>query len=180
MKFRKKNNLEEFDKYKYYLDSVQSPDTDVEFLTRVYKEIRKKEARVLREDFCGTFTISCEWVKLNKKNKAIGVDLDPEPITYGKANYLSKLDDEQKSRVEVMLSNVLDPSLPEADIIDAQNFSYFLFKKRAELKSYMWNVHKTLKSDGIFVMDCFGGSQCMEPNEEETEHDGFSYFLGSR
>ena len=54
----------DFDKYKYYLDSVQSPDTDVEFIRSCYREARKRDPVTLREDFCGTFMISCEWAKL--------------------------------------------------------------------------------------------------------------------
>ncbi|MES2856865.1 MAG: class I SAM-dependent methyltransferase, partial [Bdellovibrionota bacterium] len=81
----------EFDKYWYYKKSVQSPDTDVEFLRSTYKEIRGKDPTTLREDFCGTFSICCEWVKLNPKFKAFGIDLDSEPIEYGYNNYLPHL-----------------------------------------------------------------------------------------
>ena len=49
----------ECDKYEYYLNSVQSPDTDVEFIRSVYRETRKRDPISLREDFCGTFMISC-------------------------------------------------------------------------------------------------------------------------
>tara|TARA_B100000749_G_scaffold280897_1_gene280780 strand:+ start:56407 stop:57246 length:840 start_codon:yes stop_codon:yes gene_type:complete len=172
----KKNKDKEFDKYELYINSVQSPETDVKFLRRVYKELRDKKPETMREDFCGTFALSCEWVKLKKDHKAIGVDLDEEPISYGKEHYFSQLTDEQKGRVEILTANVLDPKLPKADIVQAQNFSYFIFKKREELRDYYKNALKGLKSDGIFVVDCFGGSQCFEPNEEETEHKGYSYF----
>ncbi len=173
---KRATTLKPFDKYLYYKKSVQSPDTDVEFLRDTYKELRGTDARVMREDFCGTFSICCEWVKLNKNNKAIGVDLDPEPIHYGKNNYQPLLTDEQQSRVKVLEKNVMDASLPKADIISAQNFSYYIFKSREVLKSYFKNAYKTLNNGGLFIVDSFGGSQCQEANEEETEHDGFSYF----
>ena len=99
-----------------------------------------------------------------------------EPINYGKEHYLSKLKDSQKSRVQILNANVLDKDLPKADIVQAQNFSYFIFKKREQLREYFKNACRGLKKDGIFVVDCFGGSECMGPSEEETEHKGFSYF----
>lgn len=165
-----------FDKYLYYKKSVQSPETDVEFISDTYKELRGKDAKVLREDFCGTFSICCEWVKLKKSHTAIGIDLDPEPIHYGKNNYYSSLTEEQKSRVEVHEKNVMDSSLPKADVVSAQNFSYFIFKSRDVLRSYFENAYKTLNDDGLLIVDCFGGSQCQEANEEETDHGDFSYF----
>jgi len=165
-----------FDKYWFYKNSVQSPDVDVEFFEKVYRELNGGVAKVLREDFCGTFAISCEWVKRNPVYTAVGVDLDPEPVAYGKNNYLTQLNEEQQSRVKVLLDDVLNPELPSADIVAACNFSYFIIKKRKVLKEYFTQVYKSLNEGGLFIMDCFGGSQCYEPNEEETEHDGFSYF----
>jgi SAM-dependent methyltransferase len=165
-----------FDKYHYYLESVQNPKGDAEFFLKTYKDIKKKTPTILREDFCGTFSICCEWVKLDKNFSAIGVDLDKEPIQYGKDNYLTKLTDDQQSRIKVLNKNVLDKSLPPSDIIAALNFSYYLFKKREVLKKYFENCLKTLKKDGVFIIDCFGGGQCQAAIEEETEYKTFSYF----
>lgn len=171
---KKKNK--EYDKYWYYNKSVQSADVDVQFFRETYKELKNKKAQTFREDFCGTFKLSCEWVKLDESHKSFGVDLDPEPIAYGKENYLPKLKDSEVSRIDIQEGNVLDDGLPQTDIVAACNFSYFIFKKRQLLKDYFANVLKNLNEDGIFILDIFGGSQCYEPNEEETEHDGFSYF----
>ena len=54
-KTRKLVELPEFDKYFYYHSSVQNPESDIEYLTSAYKELRGKDALVFREDFCGTF-----------------------------------------------------------------------------------------------------------------------------
>jgi hypothetical protein len=167
---------ESFDKYLYYKNAVQSPETDVEFLRDTYKELRGKEPSVLREDFCGTFAICCEWVKLSSKARAFGIDLDQEPILYGLANYLTKLSPNQRERVKVLQENVLNPGLPKADVIAALNFSYFVFKERSMMKSYFHNCLGTLNPGGIFVADVFGGSQCQEANEEETAHKDFTYY----
>lgn len=165
-----------FDKYAYYRAAVQAPDADVEFLRDTYKELRRREPMILREDFCGTFAISCEWVKLNTKYRAFGVDLDSEPIEYGRQHYLAALNQGQRERVEVLKANVLNPGLPKADIVAAMNFSHFVFKDRAMMKSYFHNCHSTLNGGGLLVVDCFGGSQCFAANEEETNHKGFKYF----
>lgn len=172
----KKKSTKEFDKYYYYTRSVQSPEADVEFLKNTYQELKGKSAKVFGEDFCGTFANSCSWVKLDDSHQSVGVDLDPEPIAYGKKQYFEKLTDDQKSRVNILEGNVLDKKLPKAEMIAAMNFSYFIFKERELLKSYYKNVLSRLDKDGIFVLDCFGGSQCYESLEEETDHGDFSYF----
>ncbi len=169
--------MKSFDKYYYYHTSVQSPKIDVKFFNKAYKDIRNQEAKVLREDFCGTFSISCEWVKLSPNKKAIGIDLDLEPIEYGKTNYLSALNPEQQEKVLVLNKDVMIGSNPQADIVSASNFSYYIFKKRDKLREYFKAAYKGLKENGIFIVDCFGGTATTEPVEEETEHDeGFSYF----
>lgn len=171
-----KSEPKEFDKYWYYINSVQAPDVDTDFFLQVYKENRKKTPISLREDFCGTFSVCCEWVKKNPKFHAVGIDLDPEPIAWGKENHLAELTPNQKGRVAVLQANVMDPKLMSTDIVVAQNFSFFLFKKREDLKAYFQNVYRTLAADGVFITDCFGGSACYEPNEEETVYKTYSYF----
>ncbi len=171
-----KTGPDDFDKYSYYRRAVQAPDSDVVFLRETYKEIRGKEPQILREDFCGTFSICCEWVKLSPKNRAYGIDLDSEPILYGLSHYMPKLQPSQRERVSVLQENVLNPGLPKADIIAAMNFSHFIFKDRAMMKSYFHNCYGTLKPGGILVTDVFGGSQCHEANEEKTDHKDFTYF----
>lgn len=165
-----------FDKYDFYRKAVQSPDDDVIFLRDAYRELKKKDAKILREDFCGTFLLSTEWVKLSPKHKAIGLDLDPEPLEYGKNHYLEKLTAHQQKRIQLYEMDVLKSSLPAADLVIAMNFSYFIFKTRIMLKSYFSNVLKSLNKDGLFIIDLFGGSLCLDENEEETKHKGFSYY----
>lgn len=173
---KSKNSLKEFDKYWYYHESVQSPETDVVFFDKIFKELKKRKAKTLREDFCGTHAISCEWVKLSKEKVAYGVDLDPEPISYGQEHYASQLSSEQLKRLHVSEGNVLEKALKKVDIGSASNFSYFIFKERALLKTYFANAYKSLNKDSIFILDCFGGPKCQESNEEETVHDHWSYY----
>lgn len=176
VKARKKSGASGFDKYDFYKKAVQSPETDVEFLRDVYKELRGQKAVSMREDFCGTFALSCEWVKLDSKHKAVGVDLDTEPLDYGHRENLPQLSAGQKERLSILNANVLHPNLPPVDLVAAMNFSYFIFKTRPLMLRYFRNVRRTLKKNGIFVLDLFGGSLCFDANEEKTKHRQFTYY----
>lgn len=167
-----------FDKYLLYKTAVQSPEEDVQFYLDRYIDIRGRSLKptVLREDFCGTGAISCEWVKLNKKFKSVGLDLDPEPMNYGRQNYISKLNHDQQGRIVLVQKNVLQKNLPKADIVAAVNFSYFFFKDRTILRNYFANVQGSLNKNGIFIVDIFGGTQCTDSITDKTRHKGFTYF----
>jgi SAM-dependent methyltransferase len=172
-----KTKILPFDKYALYNQAVQSPDEDVQFYLESYKEIRKGQKPItLREDFCGGGAISCEWVKLDKAHKSSGLDLDPEPMDYGRKNYISKLTSEQQSRIMLIKKDVLAGNLPSADLAVAVNFSYFLFKKRDILKKYFDNVYRSLNHKGLFILDIFGGSQCYDAIEDKTKHKNFTYY----
>lgn len=165
-----------FDKYDLYRKAVQSPEADVEFYQKVYRDLRKKSPRLLREDFCGTFMIAAEWVKLHKQHKAYGVDIDLEPMEYGRDHYQDKLSENQKSRLVVLRKNVLTPGLPKVDISVAVNFSYYVFKSRDLLKRYFQNVYRSLNSKGVFIVDAFGGGQCQDAAEDTHRYPGFTYY----
>ncbi len=165
-----------FDKYAYYSEAVQSCDNDVLFLKKVYKHFYTKIPKVLREDFCGTFQMCEEWIKLSKENTAFGVDLDGEPIDYGKNRVAKNLKPEQQSRIQILRQNVLDEGLPAADINVAFNFSYFIFKQRQDIKKYFNQVYKTLKPQSLFVIDTFGGTESYESHIEKTKHPKFTYY----
>lgn len=177
---KKSGTQKPFDKYYYYINSVQAPDHDVIFMRDTYRSLRGKSPVTMREDFCGTHALSCEWTKLNSKNHAFGVDLDMEPIAYGQANYVSKLSAAQRSRLQVLQADVLNPGLPKADIICAMNFSHFIFKDRSMMKSYFHNALTTLNENGILIIDCFGGPACQRENEEVTKLKNFNYYWHQR
>ncbi len=166
---------EKFDRYEFYRRAVQSPEVDVRFLRDTYREITTREPVSLREDFCGTFAISCEWAKLSPKYRSFGVDIDNEPILYGLSHNLVKLPKSVRDRVKVQQDNVLNPGLPKVDIVSAMNFSHYIFKDRSMMKSYFHNAHATLNVGGLFIVDCFGGPACQKESREETDHKGFTY-----
>lgn len=166
----------DFDRYFYYHRAVQAPDVDCAFVAKTYKQLRGDDARTLREDFCGTFAICCEWVKRSRDNRAIGIDLDQEPIHYGREHYLSKLKSDQQKRVQIFQDSVLTAEVNRADVIAALNFSYYLFKTRLLLRQYFMRARRGLKPKGLLIADCFGGKDCQEGNEEKTNYPGFTYF----
>jgi cyclopropane fatty-acyl-phospholipid synthase-like methyltransferase len=163
-------------KYTFYEKSVQNTEAEVDNLNKFYEEAYGKKPYTLREDFCGTGMLMCDWVKQGKKYEAIGLDLDPEPISIGKERHLSKLTKQEQSRVDYIQANVMEPNARKSDIIVAFNFSYFIFKKRAQLIEYFSAVRKSLNKEGLFLLDLFGGPECQMPLEEETEYSKFSYF----
>lgn len=172
----RKNNKPQIDKYDLYTLAVQSPETDVEFIKNVYQELRGHNAAVLREDFCGTFCLSTEWVKMRPQHRAWGVDIDPEPIEYGRSHYFNRLSQNAQKRLKIIEGDVLVGRLPAADVVAALNFSYFCFKKRSQLRIYFSNVFNSLNKKGLFVMDVFGGTQCTDAIEDKESIKGFTYF----
>ncbi len=170
-----KNKLP-FDKYDLYQQAVQSPDSDVEFLDKTYRDHRKKKAFSLTEDFCGTALLASQWVKSSKQRTAVGIDLSKEPLEYFFNQYYPKLTEDQKKRLKILNENVLSKKIPKSDIVSAQNFSYFLFKERTALKKYFESVYARLNPQGMFSVDCFGGSDCQDAVTDPFRHKGFTYY----
>ena len=172
----KKKTQKPFDRYYYYHRAVQSTEVDCEFVSNTYKELKGKRPHDMREDFCGAFALCCEWVRRNKDNRAYGIDLDNEPLTYGRENYLPRLRPEQQKRVKTYQDSVLTAKIPPVDAIIALNFSFYIFKSRMMLKRYFKRAHTGLRRDGLLIVDCFGGSDCQSANEESTIFPGFAYY----
>ncbi len=164
------------DRYELYLQSVQAPDVDVKFFQRVYKSNFKQAAQSLREDFCGTAAVCCEWVGKRGEREAWGVDLDAEPLAWGQQFNLPLVPEPRRDLVHFVEGDVRTAKTPPADIITAQNFSYCCFKTRDELRNYFKVALGNLKKQGVFILDLFGGYESIE-DEREDERDlkGFTY-----
>lgn len=156
-----------FNKYKYYEEAVQNPQTQAITFGLIYCELNGRTARSLREDFCGTFMISCEWIKSDPKHTAIGVDIDAEPLRYGKKHHLSKLSPSQKKRLHIYQKNVLDVHNPKSDIIAACNFSFYVLKNRKSLVEYFKVARNGLNKDGLFILEMAGGPGMIEKIKEK-------------
>ena len=166
---------EQADIHALYEESVQAVDVEVEFLDATYRKLRGRTALTYREDFCGTASAACEWVKSHTDRTAIGVDNDKPTLDWGRANRVSRLPKTAQTRVELLLADVRTVQTPSVDIIAAFNFSYFLLKERADLKAYFQSVREALNDDGLFFLDAFGGPEGITPQKEKTKHKGFTY-----
>lgn len=153
------------DRYELYQEAVQSPEDDFAFLRRIYKKHNGREALHLREDFCGTALLSATWVKRSEKHTAEGFDLDPEPLAWGRKHNLAAVGDAAK-RVTLHRKDVREPGLKKADLRLAQNFSYYVFRARNELVGYFRAARAGLAKDGIFAVDCYGGTEAMAEVKE--------------
>jgi len=160
------------DRHLLYEQSVQCPEAEVDFIDRTYRKLRGKSARRLREDFCGSASVCCEWVKRRKINRAFGVDIDPEVLDWGRAHNLTGLSEHQFGRVTLLQENVLAVDIGTQDIVCAMNFSYWLLRKRNALLRYFRQVCDSLKQDGIFFLDAYGGYDSYRVITEERTIEG--------
>ena len=82
---------EKADIHDLYERSVQAVDVEAEFLHDTYRALRGREALSLREDFCGTASLACEWVRTGPRRHAIGVDIDADVLDWGRRNRVARL-----------------------------------------------------------------------------------------
>lgn len=150
-------------KYELYESAVQDPEGDCERFHQMFEELVGRHPTTLKEDFCGTFKISATWVQRQKTRKAIGLDLDLEPIESGLRRRWSKLTPDERKRLKIIQQDVRQPTRPLADLSVGSNFSSFIFKKQEDLQAYFRAAHASLVKDGILVLEIAGGPGFVEP-----------------
>lgn len=163
------------DRHALYQEAVQDVEAEIDFVDETYHELRGRKAKLLREDFCGTANTACEWVRRRRGNRAIAVDLDREVLDWGRDHNLTALSPAEQKRIELIEGDVLDTSAEPVDVVLAMNFSYFLFRRRDELREYFRSVRKNLKSDGLLIMDCYGGYDAPKELTEPRDCGRFTY-----
>lgn len=176
-KYKSRPLAEQADRHRLYEASVQYAASEIEFVDDTFKTLRGHRALLLREDFCGTANVCCEWVRQRKRNQAIGVDIDHEVLEWGRQHQVAQLGKSQQARVRLIEQDVLTVETEAPQIISAMNFSYWLFKSRHDLKHYFSQVREALADDGVFFLDAYGGYDSFREIEEEREiNDGeFTY-----
>lgn len=163
------------DPHLLYQLSVQDPSWEVGFIERVFRSERGRTPNSLREDFCGTALLCAEWVKRRAEHTATGIDIDPEPLAWGKRHNLGPID-EPGNRITLLRQDVRDACRRRHDVICAFNFSYWVFRTRDELRSYFAHVRRGLVRDGVFLCDAYGGWEAQEPMlEPRIIKAGFTY-----
>jgi len=171
MKNKKPTLAEQADRHVLYQLSVQAPEAEVEFMDKTFSELRGRKPLSMKEDFCGTAFLSAEWCKSDPNRTAIGVDIDKPTLDWGLKNNIEAAGTDIARRVTLIESDVRQITEPKVDITCAFNFSYCIFETRNELRYYFEQARKGLKDDGLLVLDLFGGTECEDVLEEETELD---------
>jgi SAM-dependent methyltransferase len=170
-----KTEAQRADKYDLYQRSVQETDPDLELLARIFKNHYGRPPRLLREDFCGTAAMACRWVELHRENRSYGIDLDPEPLAWGRKHNVGALKPEQAGRIKLIEGDVRDVGPEKADVTIGYNFSYFIFETRDEIREYFQSAKASLLPEGMFLLDVYGGPEAQRVNEEERDCDDFLY-----
>ncbi|MFQ6006588.1 MAG: class I SAM-dependent methyltransferase, partial [Woeseia sp.] len=87
------------DIHELYEKSVQNVEHEVEFLQKTFQAVRGRTAHVLREDFCGTASVCCEWVRQGQEFQAFGVDIDPAVLEWSRGHRVARLSAADQARV---------------------------------------------------------------------------------
>jgi SAM-dependent methyltransferase len=168
---RKPPMAEQADRHVLYQRAVQAPEAEVEFFDKVFPELRGRKAMSMKEDFCGTAFLATEWCKSDPQRTAIGVDIDGATLEWGRHNNLEAAGADVARRVTLIQDDVRHVTEPQMDIVCAFNFSYCMFETREQLRQYFIQARNSLVDDGLLVLDLFGGTECENVLEEETELD---------
>ena len=168
-----------------YEASVQGTDIDIALIERVSRHANGRTPRALREDFCGTALLACDWVRSDPEREAWGVDLHGPTLDWGRRHRLSTLGADAE-RAHLLEGNVLTVNTPPVDVVAALNFSYMIFRERAVMLDYFRAVHACLTPGGVFLLDLFGGPHAQNVMTETknipagrdasgTPHPAFTY-----
>ncbi|HEU4618614.1 MAG TPA: class I SAM-dependent methyltransferase [Gammaproteobacteria bacterium] len=166
---------ERADVHELYEESVQNVEGEVEFLVDTFKSLRGRVPLSFREDFCGTASAACQWVRTDKRRYAIGVDIDEKTLEWGRAHRVARLPEADRPRVKLLRDDVMHVETDPVDIVVAFNFSYFIFMTRDAMRAYFRRVRDALKDDGLLFLDAFGGPESFDVQKEKTKYDGFTY-----
>ena len=72
----------------------------MEDFARDFVALRERPARSLREDFCGSLSNSCAWVRMHGDNTSVAVDNDAEVLQWGREELdssYSRLDEAERA-----------------------------------------------------------------------------------
>ncbi|HWB21038.1 MAG TPA: class I SAM-dependent methyltransferase [Phycisphaerales bacterium] len=163
------------DRFELYELAVQDAPGECELVDQVWKEIRNRTPRSIREDFCASANIAAAWVQRRRGNTAIGVDLDPMVLRWAKGRLEKSLSKDERARLRLVQADVRHSGVRGVDSVLATNFSSFVFKTREAMLGYFRDVHASLTEEGLFILDAYGGYESWCEMEEEKNMDGFVY-----
>ncbi len=172
---KKLTMAERADKHELYEAAVQNVSEECKFISATFTKLRGRAPLSWREDFCGTASAACEWVRGGKNRTAVGVDIDADVLDWGRNNRVSRLSAEQQARLRLIEANVLNADTGKVDCVGAFNFSYWIFQTRPQMLEYFGKIREALVDDGVFFLDAFGGYEAYEEMTEKTKYDDFTY-----
>lgn len=143
------------DPHRLYERAVQDGSFEVDLVERIVRRHGRRPRR-LREDFSGTALVAAEWVRRGQARTAVAVDIDPAVHEWARRHRLPALG-EASGRLRLVAGDVRRSSGGAFDAIVALNFSYSVFKQRAELRDYLRRARRALAPGGVVVLDAFGG-----------------------
>lgn len=163
------------DPHKLYQNAVQCPEAEIDFIEQTFEELRWRKALTLREDFCGTALNCCEWVRRRPGHTARAVDLNAEVLAWGRKHNVSRLSANARQRLSLIQADVMEVKAPPVDVILALNFSYWVFKRRDQLRAYFRGALAGLVPDGILFLDAYGGYDASRVLRERTAYKNYTY-----
>lgn len=160
------------DRFDLYQRAVQQPFADVALFDRIYREAYGERALRLREDFCGAGLVACAWAASRRDRTAVGVDLDRTVLAWGEAHNRAVLGPDARERVRLLRGDVREVRAGRADVVAAGNFSFYVFKTRAELRAYFVAARRNLARRGVLVLDVLGGADNLVEDHEDVRRMG--------
>lgn len=158
-------------KFRLYEASVQSSAWQMRYLPLFHKRFTGKNPTSMREDFCGTGRIACDWVKKSSSHRALGLDLDVTTLEYADRVNRASLTSAQQEQVSFVRQNVLVPTREKFDVIGAHNFSFYVFHERKDLLRYAKAARASLKPKGTFFLEMVGGHEFVTTGSSKEKVD---------
>jgi SAM-dependent methyltransferase len=155
------------DKHLLYQESVQDTGPEIRFMSDTFRRLTGRRAQSLREDFCGTALLSADWVRSCRKGQrsATGIDICPEVLAWGQHHNVAPLG-KRAGQIRLIQQDVRQPMAARHDLIAALNFSYWIFKSRDAMRDYFERARRGLVSDGLLILDAYGGWEASQPVRE--------------
>jgi SAM-dependent methyltransferase len=136
---------------------VQHVEHDLDALVPIYRRLNGRAPRLLREDFCGTAALACEWARRGPRHRAWGVDLHGATLAWARRRRLPALGAVAR-RVTLIHADARRVTRPPVDLVMALNYSYWVFHRRADLLAYFRAARASLAPGGLLCLDAFGGT----------------------
>lgn len=158
------------DRIELYERAVQDAPFEVDLVESILRR-HGRPARRLREDFSGAALFAAEWVRRGPDRTAIAVDLNPAVHRWARRHRLPALG-EAAARLRLVTADVRTSPGRGLDAIAAMNFSYSVFRTRAELGGWLRRARGALAPGGVVVLDAFGGYRAQKELVERRRIKG--------